>query len=69
MSKKYETLIKEIRPAHDEIMGDMAKWLGVSLPFVSAVENGKNKIPEDWFEKISEHYHLEGKEKEELKKP
>ncbi len=66
MAKKFSILIKEIRSSHGEIMSDMAKWLGVSLPFVSAVENGKKKIPDDWFEKISSHYSLSEEEKKEL---
>mgnify|MGYP004457498563 FL=1 len=67
MTKGYGILIKDIRLAHDENMGDMAKWLGVSLPFVSAVENGKKKIPDDWEEKIAAHYQLSLAERKELK--
>lgn len=67
MQAKYSDLIKEIRSKNNENMGDMAKWLDVSLPFVSAVENGKKKIPDDWLEKISTHYSLNKKEQEELK--
>lgn len=67
MAKGYGILIKDIRLAHDENMGDMAKWLGVSLPFVSAVENGKKKIPDDWEEKIATHYQLSLSEREELR--
>lgn len=66
MGKKFEDLIKEIRLNNNENMADMAEWLGVSLPFVSAVENGKKKIPESWFEKISQHYDLSKKQKKEL---
>lgn len=63
---KYSKLIKEIRIKHGETMGDMANWLNVKLPFVSAVENGKKKIPDDWANKISEHYNLCNKEKNNL---
>lgn len=63
---KYSKLIKEIRIKHGETMGDMANWLNVKLPFVSAVENGKKKIPDDWANKISEHYNLCSKEKNNL---
>ena len=66
MNKKYGTLIKEIRAAHGENMGMMAEWLQVRLPFVSAVENGRKKIPDDWLGKISEHYQLTEQERREL---
>ncbi len=66
MAKKYSVLMKEIRSSHHEIMSDMAKWLDVSLPFVSAVENGKKKIPENWLEKIADHYSLSHEEKKAL---
>ena len=46
-------------------MQDMAKVLGVAPSFLSAVENGKERIPEDWAHKIANHYGLSD---EELKK-
>lgn len=66
MSSKYSMLIKRIRSEYGEIMGDMADWLGVTLPFVSAVENGKKKIPDGWLTKIVEHYQLSDDEAKEL---
>ena len=45
----------------------MAKVVGVSLPFLSAVENGKKNVPADWFDKLSEHYNLTNNEQLELK--
>ena len=65
---EYGTLIKEIRIKHGETMGDMANWLNVKLPFVSAVENGKKKIPDDWLNKISVHYNLCDAERSNLEK-
>lgn len=62
----YSKLIKEIRIKHGETMGDMANWLDVKLPFVSAVENGKKKIPDDWCQKICQHYNLDNNEKKKL---
>lgn len=63
---RYSILIKRIRSEHKETMGDMADWLKVSLPFVSAVENGRKRIPDDWYEKISKHYQLSNPERQEL---
>ena len=39
-------------------MGDMAKVLETSLPFLSMVENGKKNVPSEWIDKITEHYGL-----------
>lgn len=49
------------------LMKDTADVLGVKTPFLSAVENGKKKIPADWYEKISLAYDLSDVEKKELK--
>lgn len=48
-------------------MGDMAKVLGTSTPFLSSVENGKKNVPIDWIEKLTDHYHLSTEETEELR--
>ncbi len=59
--------IKKIRAEHNEVMADMAKALDVSIPFLSAVENGKKNIPNDWLDTLSKHYFLTEEEKEDLK--
>ena len=38
---KYGEFLRIQRIKHQEVMGDTAKLLDVSVPFVSAVENGK----------------------------
>lgn len=60
--------IRKLRIDQGEILKDMADYLEVSSAFLSAVENGKKKIPQDWVEKISERYYLEHDKKEELKR-
>lgn len=47
-------------------MGDLANVLDTSLPFMSAVENGKKNVPSAWIPKIIEHYNLNSSEIEEL---
>lgn len=47
-------------------MGDMAKVLGVRIPFLSAVENGKKNVPSDWAEKLISHYNLSSEEQNAL---
>lgn len=40
--------LRTLRIDHGEILKDMADVLGVSSAFLSAVENGKKKMPEGW---------------------
>lgn len=63
---KFGEFMRVLRVRHHEVMGDIAELLGVSLPFLSAVENGKKNVPSEWVEKIIEHYSLNKKEAGEL---
>lgn len=47
-----------LRVKNHEVMGDVAKMLGVKVPFLSAVENGKKNVPSEWIDKIIDHYSL-----------
>ena len=50
--------LRKLRIDEGEILRDMAKKLGVSSAFLSAVENGKKKVPEVWITKLEELYSL-----------
>lgn len=63
---RFGELVRILRIKNHEVMGDTAKLLEVSTPFLSNVENGKKKVPEGWLEKLVKHYNLKGKEKEEM---
>lgn len=63
---KFGEFVRILRIKHHEIMGDMADFLGTSLPFLSAVENGKKNVPKDWADKIINHYNLTEIEKNDL---
>lgn len=63
---KFGEFVRILRIRNHEVMGDMANMLGVSLPFLSAVENGKKNVPTEWIEKIAAHYSLTANEKQEL---
>lgn len=63
---KFGEFVRILRIKHHEVMGDMAKVLDASLPFLSAVENGKKNVPLDWIEKLVVHYNLSPSEKQEL---
>ena len=67
MSKMMDFLIKLIID-HDEILFDMAEKLEVSPSFLSAVENGKKRMPSDWNERISILYDLDLQQQDEFTK-
>lgn len=55
---KFGEFVRILRIRCHEVMGDMAKVLNTSVPFLSAVENGKKNIPPEWIEKLIDHYQL-----------
>lgn len=57
---------RKLRIDNNELLLDMAKYLGVSAAFLSKVENGKAKPPVEWKEKIASHYNIKGVEYSEL---
>ena len=63
---KFAEFLRVLRVKNHENMGDTAKLLGVKVSFVSAVENGKKNVPDDWVDKIVGHYNLNANEKKEL---
>lgn len=63
---KFGEFVRVLRIKNREVMGDMAELLGTSLPFLSAVENGKKNVPNGWVARIVEHYHLNQAEEQEL---
>lgn len=62
----FGEFVRILRIKHHQVMGDMAKALGTSTPFLSAVENGKKNVPAEWVEKLTEFYHLTSDEQDEL---
>ena len=64
---RFGEFMRVLRVKHHEVMGDVAKLLGVSTPFLSAVENGKKNVPTEWVGIIIEHYNLSEEEQEELR--
>lgn len=64
---KFGEFMRILRVQHHEVMGDVAKLLGVSTPFLSAVENGKKNVPSEWLDIIAEHYSLSNEKIDEMK--
>lgn len=55
---EFAIFCRKLRLDNNQVLKDMADVLGVSSSYLSAVENGKRKIPDDWYEKISKSYCL-----------
>lgn len=66
MYTKFGEFMRVLRVKHHEVMGDIAEVLGVTVPFLSAVENGKRNVPKEWIDKIVSHYNLSPNQKQEL---
>ncbi len=47
MLTEFGKAIRKIRLDKGEILKDMAKRLGISSAFLSAVENGRKNVPEN----------------------
>lgn len=63
---RFGEFVRILRIKHHQIMGDMAKVLNTSLPFLSAVENGKKNVPAEWIERLTVFYNLSVVERKEL---
>lgn len=66
MLTEFGKSIRKIRIDHGVILADMARTLGVTSSYLSAVEHGKRKVPENWIRLIAEKYDLTTKESDEL---
>lgn len=58
--------LRKMRIDCSEVLGEMAKRLGVSPAYLSSIENGGREIPEDFVAKIAAEYGLSAKQTEEL---
>lgn len=64
---KFGEFVRILRIKCHQVMGDMAEVLDTSVPFLSAVENGKKNVPNDWVDKIVLNYRLSEAETDELR--
>lgn len=63
---KFGELFRILRIKNHEVLADAKDFLGVSTAFISSVECGKKSVPDDWAEKIINHYKLSNIEAKEL---
>lgn len=59
-------VLRKIRIDRDEILKDMAAKLQVTVAYLSAVENGKREVPEEWIPEIIDKYALSEEEAKNL---
>ncbi len=58
--------LRKLRIDRGEVLFDMARRLGVSSAFLSAVENGNKRMPPDWNKTIPTIYSLSASAMDEL---
>ncbi len=66
MGTTLGAFLRKLRLQHGERLKDMAEKLNVSSAFLSAVENGKKKMPNSWYDKLADLYDLSTKQQEDL---
>ena len=67
MKGRLAKFLRRLRLENDEYLKDMASKTGVSISFLSAVENEAKKMTDSLIEKIIENYHLTKEQEEELR--
>ena len=66
MLTEFGKALRKIRIDRQQLLRDMADKLGVSSAYLSAVETGKRRIPQDWVSKIASIYSLSCEEQADL---
>lgn len=67
MITEFGKELRILRIEKDENINAMAKKLGISIAYLSAIESGKRSIPSDLVDKIIEKYHLDKERREVLR--
>lgn len=68
MLTKFGKQLRKIRIENDQKLKDMADKLGVTVAYLSAVENGNRKVPDTWLHIIATEYKLNEQEEIDLQK-
>lgn len=63
---RFGKIVRKLMIDQDENLGTLASMFDVSTAFISSVLVGNKPVPEEWFEKICNHYKLNDIEKDDL---
>ncbi len=66
MLTSFGKFCRKLRVDNDELLKDMADKIGVASSYLSAVENGKRNVPQEWVDRIARSYSLNALELAEL---
>ena len=58
MLTNFGKSLRKLRIDNDELLKDMASKLGVTVAYLSAVENGNREVPDCWLNIIKTEYSL-----------
>lgn len=62
----FGKFLRKLRIDYSEVLGTMAKKLGISAAYLSAIENNGREIPNDMIAKIAQVYNLDKSQVKEL---
>lgn len=68
MLTNFGKTLRTLRIQKNELLKDMAQKLNVTVAYLSAVETGNRKVPDEWIPIISKEYKLKLEEIEKLEK-
>ena len=66
MLTQFGKFCRKLRIDNGELLKDMAAKLDVTSSYLSAVENGKRNVPQDWSSKIILRYSLDKNQQNEM---
>lgn len=58
----FGRITRKLRIDRGELLKDMAKQLGITVSYLSAVETGKRNVPHNWIERLQQSYDLSSDE-------
>ncbi len=58
MATEFGKELRKLRIDKDETLATMAKTMGISISYLSAIENGTRAIPDDFINRLSKKYRL-----------
>lgn len=67
MTTTFGKFLRILRIKNAEILKDMSAKLGLSIAYLSSIENGKREIPSDLYDKICSNYIIDIEEQYKLR--